>query len=874
MFHWFRAWRERGENEAELAEELRTHLAIEVRRRIDAGQDPLEAEREARRLFGSIAAVHEDTRETWGWSGLERTLEDVRIGLRLLRKTPLWTAVVSATLILGIGMSTGIFSAVHGVLLRPLPYHAPGSLVALWPSAPTAGYERFAVSAALWQHWKQRTRSFDDIALTRPIANFNLTGGGIPERLQGARCTANLPAVLGVEPLLGRIFTEEERRADAKVALLSHRLWKRRFASDPAIIGAKIQLNGEAYQVLAVMPEHFRYPSREFEIWTPLFYPPQEVADGGNYQYRAVARLKPATSLRQARLDVNTVMDQLAVELPGAYRTNRGNLRALVEPLAESDANQVSGMLYALLGAAGCLLLIGALNLGVLLIARVSARAHEMAMRQALGAAASRLRRQVLAELLPLAAIGAIGGVALAFWILRVLVLALPPNTPRLDEIGLHPPVLAFAVAASTLVVLLAALLPSRVGAGATLAAALRANSRTVTSGLRARDVLVISQIAVTLALLFNGALFARSLLRLWQVNPGFSTERVLTMHLAVTRAQFRSDRQVSDYYDRLLARIRSIPGVVDAGMVNRLPLSGIAQTGGVEFEGITDRYDTDWRSATPGYMEAMGIPLERGRFFFAQDRPDSPLVGIIDGELARRAFGSQDPIGRRFRIYAGPKLTFPWTTIVGVAGHIRNDGPEKDVRPQAYWPESQRTQDRAALVVKTSGRPEAFTGAVLQQIRAENPQQPVYEVRSMQDWLTQTVQSRNLLTGVVAVFAAASLLLAGLGLYGVISYTTGLRLREFGIRIALGARARDVRSLVLRQAARLLLWGSLAGFALSFFAGRAIESLLFNVSVSDGFSWLVGPVLLALCGFAAAIAPARRAASADPAETLRADCV
>lgn len=874
MFAWFRNWRNRAADEADLAEEMRAHLAIETRQRMERGLSPGEAEREARRAFGSLSAIREETRETWGWAGFQRLLDDCRFGLRLLRKTPAWTVTVVATIALGIGMSTSIFSALYGVLLKPLAYPEPGRLVALWPSAPYAGYARFSVSAALWEYWRASSQSFQDIALTRPIANFNLTGSGMPERIKGARCTANLATVLGVQPLHGRMFTEQERLADSKVAVLSHGLWLRRFAADPGIIGRSIQLNGEAYHVLAVMPADFRYPSSEFELWTPLFYPPAEVQDGGNYQYLAVGRLKPAVSLDQARAEMDTLMARRAADLPFAYRTPKGDVRVLLETLALSDAAQVRATLYALMGAAGCLLLIGSLNLGLLLVARLSARAQELAVRQALGASAPRLRRQILAEVLPLAVFGAAGGVLLAWWLLRIFVAALPANTPRLDGIGLQLPVVAFAVAASSAVVLLAAILPARISARTGLTAALRETSRAIASGGRGRGGLIVAQIAITLALVCNAALFARSLQRIWQVNPGFSTDGILTMHLSVTRAKYTSDRQVAAYLDRLLARVRSIPGVTAAGLVNRLPLSGIAQTGGVEFEGIASRYDVDWRSITPGYLETMGIPLERGRAFSDRDTPDAPLSGIIDAELARRAFGTQDPIGRRFRAYAGARLTMPWTTIVGVAGHIRNDGPETDMRPQVYWPETQRTQDRGALVVRTTGPPESFTAAIREQIRQEDPDQPVYEVRTMREWLAQTAQNRNLLTGLVVLFAGASLLLAALGIYGVVSYSASLRLREFGIRVALGATPGDVRRLVLGRAARLVAAGVGAGFVLAVASSRAIESMLFGITPFDPVSWLAGTLLLALCGLAAALLPARRAATADPSVTLRADLV
>jgi putative ABC transport system permease protein len=375
------------------------------------------------------------------------------------------------------------------------------------------------------------------------------------------------------------------------------------------------------------------------------------------------------------------------------------------------------------------------------------------------------------------------------------------------------------------------------------------------------------------LILLFGGILFARSFAELLGVNPGFSGDGVLTLHLAVTRAKYREDERIADYYRRILERVRSIPGVTAAGIVNRLPLSGIAQTGGIEFEGRAGSYDSDWRSATPGYFEAMGIPLKQGRAFQDSDRAQTSAVGLIDERMARHVFGSESPIGKRFRRYLpGLPQQDRWAEIVGVTGHILNDNLESDLRPQVYWPETQRTQDRGALAVRTSGPPERFAQAVVEQIRKEDSDQPVYDVRTMREWLGRTLQTRTLLTAMVALFGAASLLLACLGLYGVVSYTAELRLREFGIRMALGAGAGHVRGLVLRHAGGLALWGAAIGLALSWPAGRALEGLLYGVTSGDVVSWMLAPSLLISVALLSGLAPARSAAKADPAVTLRAE--
>lgn len=868
---WIRWWRRRNQEEIELDEELRSHLAIEVQERIAAGEDPAESERAARRAFGNLTQIQEEARETWGLAGIQRFLEDTRFGVRMLGRTPAWTGVICATLALGIGLSTAIFSVVYGVLLQPLPYPHQEQLVALAPTWTKGPNGRFNVNAALWLEWRSGLKQLQDVGLTRPIANFNLTGDGAPERLQGARTSYNVPSVLGVSPMLGRVFTEEEQLADAKLAILSHGFWQRRFGGDPGVVGRKIQLNGQPFEIIGVMPPAYRYPNKDFELWTPLFIPPDEIRADMNYQYRAVGRLKPGVRVEQAQAELDALMHKLAIANPLSFKGDQAELGAVLEPLADSDVLQVRGTLYVLLAAVGCLLLIGAMNLGVLLIARASARSREIAVRVALGASGGRLRRQLLAEVLPLAAAGIAGGILLAVWLLRLLIPYLPSDTPRLESIGLHGPVLAFAIGVALLVVLSAGLLPARMAARESPSAGLRLNTRSVAGGARSRNILVVAQVAVTVVLLFGGALFLRSFSELLRVQPGFSAEQVLTLHLAVTRARFPEDEQVSDYYNRLIQRVMSVPGVTAAGLVNRLPMSGTAQTGGIEFEGRQERYTADWRSATPGYFEAMRIPLLQGRLLQDSDRPRSAAVGLIDEKLARTVFGAGNPVGKRFRI-GSPSFKGPWAEIVGVVGHIRNDSPEKDERSQVYWPESQRTQDRAALAVRTSGRPESLAQAVIEQIHRENPEQPVYDVRTMDEWVQRVMKGRSVMTGLVSLFGFASLFLACLGLYGVVSYTADLRLREFGIRMALGADGRHVRGIVLRHAGKLAAGGAALGLLLAWPAGRALQSLLFGVSSGDLVSWVLAPAVLILVALLSGLGPARRASRTDPAVTLRAE--
>jgi predicted permease len=872
---WWSRLLQRHKRDQELERELEFHVAASIADHRRSGLSEIEARRRVYREFGGVEQLKEECRDARGTRWFEDLLQDIRLAVRALRKTPVWTAVVCLTLAFGIGLSTAIFSVVYSVLLQPLPYPQAKRLVAVWLSAPKAGYSRFYVNAAHWVDWRTHATLLEDIALVRPVANFNLTGSGTPERLQGARTSFNLPRVLGVTPLLGRTFSEEEQRTDARVALLSYTFWRQRFGGDASILSRKISLNGEPFQVIGVMPPYYQYPAADFQLWTPLYIAPDEIVHGMNNQYLCVARLKRGVSLKQVQAEFSRMMLRFSEEHRSGYRSPKDAETALVEPLSQSDAFQIRSTLYALLGAVGCLLLIGCMNVAVLLIARANARTQETAVRIALGATQTRIQRQLFTELIPLSGIGIASGLLLAWCMLQALLSYLPPNTPRAGSIGLSAPVVLFAVGISLIVVFLAGLLPARMAARNSPGGDLQQSSRSVTGSAQARDGLVIAQIALTIILLIGALLFVRSFTALIRVNPGFSSQGVLTMQLAVTRAKYPQDERVAEYYRQIVDGVESIHGVLAAGIVNRLPFSGVAQTGGIEFEDRTGHYDSDWRSATPGYFEAIGIPLRRGRLLQYSDRPKTTPVGLIDERLARRVFGAENPIGKRFRRYLpdlSPKNQDPWTVVVGVVGHILNDNLEQDIRPQVYWPETQRTQDRGAVVVRTAGDPEGYIHAVETEIQRQDRDQPVYDVRTMRQWVDRTLQRRTLLTGLIAFFGGASLLLACVGLYGVVSYTANLRQREFGVRMALGADRQQVCALVLRHAGSLAILGSSIGLVIAWPVSRAIQSLLFSISSSDFVAWFVAPVLLIAVALVSSLSPAWKAAKTDPALTLRAD--
>jgi predicted permease len=648
---------------------------------------------------------------------------------------------------------------------------------------------------------------------------------------------------------------------------LSFALWERRFGKDPAILGRKIVLNGAPVEIIGVMAPEYRFPTRSFELWTPLFVP-QEAIQGRYGDFNAVGRLRPGATIEQAQTEISAIMDRDPTAVANGFR-----LGLFAEPFLDAAVGPVKDVLWTLLEAVGALLLIGCLSLGGLLVARAGARFRELSVRAALGADVGRLRRQMLAETLPLSAAGITGGVALAWALVQGLRSWLPATMPRTETIALHAPVLAFSAVISVAVVLLAAILPALLVGRTPLAETMRASSRSVTGASGLRQWLVAAQIAVTLAILFGGGLLARSLAAQLAVRPGFETDGVLTLHLAVTRAKYPKDEQISIYLDRIAARVKTIPGVIEAGLVNRLPLSGTGQVNPVEFEGRPELgvVSTSSRSATPGYFGAMRSPVVRGRAFAESDKTGGPSVGVIDELLARRVFGGSDPVGKRFR-FSPPNFKGPWVEIVGVVGHIRNEGPQEDTRPQVYWPESQRAQDRAALVVRTSREPNSLTSAVIEQIRQENPEQAVYDVRTLDEWMDRVMQTRTLLTGLVGAFAGAALLLACLGLYGVVAYNTNLRMREFGVRMALGAATLSIQGLVLRQAGRVVIAGAVIGLLVAWPVGLAVRGLLFEVPAADLWSLAGATLLLLMVALGAALGPAVRASKANPATVLRAD--
>jgi len=785
---------------------------------------------------------------------------ELRQAIRTLVKSPGFAG--SAILILGLGCaaSTSIFSVAYSLLIRDLPYPAPDRLVSISTRLPHAVVSKAPAGAADYFDWRHRQQVFTDLALTRLVGNFNLTGEGEPERIRGTRTTASLFNTLGVAPLIGRTFTEAEQldpERAAAVAVLSYSLWQRRFGGDPGILNRKIRLNGRDTEVIGVMPPEFHYPSRDYELWEPLYYPPEELRDRSDLSYVSVARLRSGTSIEQARAQMNTIAANLAREYP---KTNR-DLGVYVEPLLGDITESVRPAIWLLLAAVGMLFLVGCVNLANLLLARAAGRQAEFAIRAALGATRTRLMRQSFVETIPLAIAGSALGILGADSLLKLLVPLLPPGLPRVEEIAIHLPVLLFTNALSVAAAFAVSIAPA-----SHVSARLQ---RGPASHSRLRDLLICAEIAFTVVLLVSAGLLMRSFVNVRATDPGFRPDHVLGLHFAVDRSTHgNTDPEVWRYLSRLIDHVQSIPGVQSAAVVNRLPLGGQTQTLQIEFEGRGMTVSVDSRSASPNYFRALGIPLLAGRTFRDDDIAGRPDVGILDDRITRQVFGSENPIGKRFRIAIVPGV--PWVQIVGVVGHIRHEGLDRDPRPQVYWPYAQRTQDRVAMAVKTAGDPAAMASAIRAAIREIDPNQPLYDVFPMSDFIARTLLAQRLNLVLVGSFAVLALLLASIGLYGVVSHLTARRSREFGVRLAVGATPAHLLATVLRETLTRASVGLAAGLVLAGVITRLLSTMMHGVTPLDPLTYSSVAVLLLIVVVSASYVPARRASRTDPVSALR----
>ncbi len=889
---------QRREVKREIDEELRFHLEQRTAENIAAGMTPEEAAREARRRFGNLQSVREECRETRGASLGEATLKDVRFALRMLRKNPGFTAVAVLTLALGIGANTAIFSIVNGVLLRPLPFKDPERLVTVWERNPEHGYEANGVAAANFDDWRAQNQSFEQMALFRTASKMDLTVGDETERVTGFAVAANLFPLLGSNPLLGRGFTsEEEIPGREDVVVLGHRLWQRRFGGDPAVVGKSLLLDGRTYAVVGVMPRGVCFPGGTgmlygdydpaADLWMPLAVSSEERQNRGDHHWKVIAKLKPGVPLAQARSE----MDAIQGQIHQSYSWYFMGTHCTVLPLREQSVGGVRAALCLLLGAVGLVLLIACANIASLLLVRAAARQKEFAVRAALGAGRGAIIRQLLVESVLLAILGGALGAMLAGWSVPLLAAhvgdSIVASTPGWNAISIDGRVLAFTLVVALGTGILFGLAPAWQASRTDVNDALKAEGRGAGTGLRGqrlRSGLVVAEVALATMLLIGAGLLLRSFSRLQRVNPGFSAAHVLTFQLGLPEARFPETRDRGAFVDRLCDRLKSLPGVEFAGATTVLPLSG---------ESINNRtytvvghpppepgqfYSADFCFVTPDYLCAMQIPLQAGRTFGSGDTRESPLVCLINEALARRQFPNEDPIGKTLHLVSSHREM----EIVGVMRDVKHRELDSAVMPAPmravfdcaiYMPYAQdipQYRAETSMVLRTSGDPLMLAGAVRSAVRELDKEQPVAHLQTMDAILGESVAQPRFRTALLGSFGALAVVLAAIGLYGVLAHTVAQRSREIGIRMALGARTQDVLVLVLRQGMTLVLIGIAVGLTGAFALARLLSGLLFGVTPTDPVTFTVVPLLLGAVALAACWLPARRAAKVDPMEALR----
>jgi putative ABC transport system permease protein len=857
----------------DIDEELRAHIEMETEANRELGMTPEEARLSATKSFGNVGSIRDLAYEVRGGGLMETLWQDVRYSGRLLLKHPGFSLIAVLTLTLGIGANTAIFSIVNAVLLRPFPYHAPEQLVMLAESV--SGQRNGSVSYPNFVDWRAQNSVFEAVSAVRPNENYNFSGAGEPERLQGRLVSAGFLSLLGVKPLLGRDFVAEDDRPGATPAvIISHEFWTRRFGNDQSIAGKQIALNNQSYTVVGVTPPGFQF-GLDSDVTIPIGLSAERFkARGADPGITVVARLKPNVSQQQAETETNVIYARLEQQYP---ESNTGR-RAYLISLHENFVGDVRQPLMILLGSVGLVLLIACANVANLLLVRASSRRREMSVRVALGANRWRIIRQLLTESLILALIGAALGILLAHWGTSFIASQLPAGIPRLNEASVDVPVLAFTLGVSLVTGLLFGLAPALQASRLNLTEALKEGDRGSSGGRQPlRSLLVIGEVALTLTLLVGAGLLIQSFRRVLQVNPGFDPQNLLTMQVSVNNSD---GHQVAAFFDQWQERVRRLPGVKATAVSNGLPL-GVANRppffiegrprpeNGKEPSGI--RY-----TVSPGYFDTMGIELVRGRVFTGQDTRDTPLVAVIDEALAQQHFQGEDAIGKRITQSSSGSPSYE---IVGVVRHVEHDNldGQSSRSPQFYLNFNQIPVDRLPtqvrrinLLTRTNVEPSSLVAAVREQVAALNKDQAVFNVRTMEDIVDQSIAPRRFSMLLLGVFAIVALALASIGIYGMMSYAVAQRTREIGLRMTLGAQSVNVLRLVIGQGMQLALLGVAIGLVASLALTRTMKTLLFGVSATDPLIFISIALLLAVAALLACWLPARRAAKVDPIVALR----
>ena len=800
-------------------------------------------------------------------------MNDLRFAFRQLFKNPAFTLIAVCTLAIGIGACSAIFSVVNNVLLRPLDYPNADRLVILREAQPPQ-FPEFSTAPANYVDWTKQAKSFEQIAAIGG-AQMNLTGEGEPQRLIGVRATANYFDVYGIKPLLGRWFSaEEDAPGKNHVVVLSQPFWKRVFGGAANVIDKQVQLNGEPYTIVGVAPAGFGQEKKN-DVWTPMAFKPDETSNDarGAHYVSTLGLLRPGVTVGQADAEMRVIAAQLAAQYP---KSNKG-WTVFVMSLLEYNTRNVRVVLYTLLGAVGCVLLIACANIANLLLARATSRHREISIRAALGAGRARLVRQLLTESVLLALLGGIAGLILAHWGLAALLALAPATLPRTSSIHLDGTVVAFSVGLSLLTGIIFGAAPAWLAAHTDVNEALKQGARGSTEGGargRFRSVLVILEVAFALVLLGGAGLLMRSFMALTHVDPGFVPENATVLRLALPEKKYPKPEQQKAFVDSLLQQLSALPGVQAVGATQIMPLVGDYSLS-FEIEGRplpeSDWPSTTYYSVTPEYFRAMGIRLIRGRTFTAQDDGQAPRVAIINETLARQFFPNEDPIGKRINIPndapGSPKV---WREIIGIVADVKQFGVARETTSQSYEPFAQSPFDDFNVVLRTSGSPAAMLSALRPAVYAVDKDQPIGSIRPLEELMAENISQQRFAMLLLTIFSGVALVIAAVGIYGVMAYSVSQRTNEIGIRMALGAHRGDVLRLVLKQGGKLVGLGLAVGLVATLATSRALRSILYNTSAQDPLILISTMILLAAIALVACLLPARRASMVDPIQALR----
>lgn len=810
-------------------------------------------------------------------------MRNFRHALRSLAQTPGFTVVAVVTVALAIGASTAVFSLVNALLIRPLPYHAPNELVLLFQKFPAQGLDQIPVSAPEYLDYVKETRSYTGLAAF-DFADFNLTGGDKPERIQGATVTPSLFPLLGVQPIKGRALSQSEvGEGNDGVILLSERLWRRRFNSDPKLPGAQLSMNGKSYTVVGIMPSKFEFPlplfgvqggqfAQQVDIWKPIAFSKDDLESRGSRSLGVIGRLKSGVSLAQAQAELDTIIAGWYPRFPDNY-SPATKFGASLYPMPALVVGGMRGALMILIGAVAVVLLIACANLTTMLLARAGAREREFAIRLALGARRAQLLRQMLSESLLLALAGGVVGVLLSFWGLNLLRAIGAQTVPRLAEVNIDLRVLLVSLLVAVGNGLVFGLIPALASGKPELTEALKEGGRGSTTGVRRnrlRNGLVVAEVALALVLLVGASLLLKSFVRLQNVDPGFNPKNVLTMEVALPVLKYAPGKPVSDFFAEATRRVRALPGVEAVAFTSILPLSGTNSDSSFNIEGRDSRAeklypDEELRNVTPDYFRVLQTPLVRGRFFTEADTADAPGVVIVNQALANKWFSGVDPVGRRITFDDTSKPDPKWWSIVGLVGNIRHRSLNEEAKPEYYLPHAQRPSRGMILAVRSKQDPRSLASSMRAEIQRLDPDLPVANMRTLEQVAADSIAPRRLSVALISVFAAVALVLAAVGIYGVMSFLVVQRTHEIGVRMALGAQRADVLRLVLGRAARLISLGTIIGLVLALFSSRALGSLLYNVPAFDLPTFAAVTLLLAAIALLASFLPAQSASRADP---------